>query len=146
MQSYGVPVDERLLVGDSYGEQSGYIATKLLLKVVPDFTAILAFGNLISLGSIRALSEEGLKIPDDISIVSFDDQPYSAYLASPMTTVAQSSCEMGQIAFKLLFDRIHTAEKAASGGILLPTNLIIRESVRNLTQHESGRSLRHVCG
>jgi len=146
MQSHNVPIDDRLLVGDSYGEQSGYIATKLLLKVVPDFTAILAFGNLISLGSMRALSEEGLKIPDDISIVSFDDQPYSAYLAAPMTTVAQSSCEMGQIAFKLLLDRIHSSQPAISGGILLPTNLVIRQSVRNLTQHESGRSQRHVCG
>ncbi len=106
------PLEESLIVGDSFGEQNGYIATKLLLRTAHDFTAILAFSNLISLGAIRALAEEGRKIPDDVSLISFDDQPYSAYLAAPMTAVAQSSAEMGQIAVKLLFDRIRGPQRA----------------------------------
>jgi LacI family transcriptional regulator len=146
MKAQNLPMDESLIVGDSFGEQSGYIATKLLLKKTGDFTAILAFSNLISLGCIRALAEERIAIPDDMSIVSFDDQPYSAYLASPMTTVAQSSSEMGQIAFKLLFDRIHSPEQTVSGGILLPTNLLLRDSVQNLSQSSNQRTHRNVCG
>lgn len=142
----GLPLDESLIVGDDFGEQSGYIATKLLLKSARDFTAIFAFSNLISLGVVRALAEEGLRIPADISLIAFDDQPYSAYLAAPMTTVAQSAAEMGQIAVKLLFDRIQSPERAVQGGILLPTSLVVRRSVQDLSQREQKGVHRHVCG
>jgi LacI family transcriptional regulator len=146
LQTHHIPVEESLIVGDSFGEQNGYVSTKLLLKTAHDFTAILAFSNLISLGAVRALSEEGWKIPDDVSLVSFDDQPYSAYLAAPMTAVAQSSAEMGQIAVKLLFDRIRSPQRVVRGGILLPTNLVTRGSVRKLNRLEAERSRRHLCG
>lgn len=144
LEDHALPVDESLMVGDSFGEQSGYISTKLLLKAAGGITAIFAFSNLISLGAIRAASEEGLRIPDDLSIVSFDDQPYSAYLAAPMTTVAQRCSEMGMIAVKLLFDCIRVPQRAVQQGILLPTNLVVRESVRNLNELETSRSQRHV--
>ncbi len=146
LKAHRIPLDETLIVGDSFGEQNGYIAAKLLLKAANPFTAILAFSNLISLGAIRALSEEGLRIPGDISLVSFDDQPYSAYLAAPMTTISQSSSEMGQIAVKLLFDRIHWPERVVRGGILLPTSLVERGSVRKLNESQMERNQRHVCG
>jgi LacI family transcriptional regulator len=127
-----VPVDENLIVGDSFGEQSGYIETKLLLKTQNDMTAILALSNQIALGSIRALTEEKLRIPDDISIIGFDDQPYSAYLATPLTAVAQQPAEMGEVVVKLLFDQIHFPSKPARGGILLPTTLVVRQSVKKI--------------
>jgi LacI family transcriptional regulator len=146
LTDHQLPVDENLVVGDSFGEQSGYIALKLLLKTAGDFTAILALSNLISLGAIRALAEERLQIPADISLVSFDDQPYSAYLAAPMTTVTQSSAEMGQIALKLLLDRIHCPERTLQGGILLPTSLVVRGSVRNANESKIERSQHRVCG
>jgi LacI family transcriptional regulator len=132
LASHHVPMDEGLIVGDSYTEQSGYIETKLLLKTQPDATAILALSNVNALGAIRALSEENKKIPEDISLVSFDDTPYSAFLATPMTTVAQSFSEMGDVAVKLLFDQIQSLRGLAKGGILLPTNLILRKSVKRL--------------
>ncbi|MEN6451803.1 MAG: LacI family DNA-binding transcriptional regulator [Thermoguttaceae bacterium] len=141
-----IPLDERLVAGDSFGEQSGYVTTKLLLKSAGGFTAIFALSNLISLGALRALAEEGVRVPDDVSLISFDDQPYSAHLASPMTVVSQSSAEMGQIACKLLFDRIRSPSQAVRGGILLPTTLIPRASVRNLNQLRTERTQRHVRG
>jgi LacI family transcriptional regulator len=128
-----VVVDENLIVGDSFGEQSGYIETKLLLKSQKDLTAILALSNQIALGAIRALTEEKLRIPEDISIIGFDDQPYSAYLATPLTAVAQQPAEMGEVVVKLLFDQIHFPSKAPRGGILLPTTLVVRQSVKKLT-------------
>jgi LacI family transcriptional regulator len=133
LSSRGLPIDEALIAGDSFGEQSGYITMKLLLRGGCPFTAVLAFSNLISLGALRAISEEGLRVPEDVSIISFDDQPYSAYLATPMTTVAQRSSEMGEIAVKLLFDRLRSPERAVQGGVLLPTNIVVRNSVKNLT-------------
>ncbi len=73
-----LPIDEDLIVGDSFTEQSGYIETKLLLKTQPAVKAILALSNLNALGAIRALTEEKRRIPEDTSIISFDDTPYSA--------------------------------------------------------------------
>jgi LacI family transcriptional regulator len=128
--AHQIPVNENLIVGDSFAEQSGYIETKLLLRAEPDVTAILALSNLNALGAIRALAEEKRRIPDDVSIVAFDDTPYSAYLATPLTTVAQANSEMGEVAVKLLFDHIQSPAKKPKGGILLPTNLILRESVK----------------
>jgi LacI family transcriptional regulator len=146
LTAHQISLDESLIAGEGFGEQNGYIAAKLLLKAAHEFTAILAFSNLISLGAIRALSEEGLRIPGDISLVSFDDQPYSAYLAAPMTTISQSSSEMGQIAVKLLFDRIRRPDRVVRGGILLPTSLVLRGSVRTLNESTVERDQRHVCG
>lgn len=125
-----LPIDEDLIVGDSFTEQSGYIETKLLLKTQPSTRAILALSNLNALGAIRALTEEHLRIPEDVSIVAFDDTPYSAYLATPLTTVAQPNSEMGEVAVKLLFDRILSPHRQAKGGILLPATLIPRASVQ----------------
>lgn len=127
-----LPVQEHLIVGDSFTEQSGYIETKLLLRSEPGVRAILALSNMNALGAIRALAEEKRRIPEDVSIVAFDDTPYSAYLATPLTTVAQSYLEMGDVAVKLLFDQIQSPTRQMQGGILLPTHLVVRQSVKRL--------------
>ncbi len=143
-----IPVDETLIVGDSFGEQNGYLETKLLLKNEKNITAIFSVSNLISLGALRAIYEEGLKVPDDISIISFDDQPYSDYLATPMTTVTQKNKEMGQIAIKLLINQIESKIRFSSKSVILPTKLIKRKSVvlikydmnsKNFTQYDNIR-------
>ncbi len=127
-----LPVDDSLIVGDSFGEENGYIETKILLKRNDRPTAIFAISNLISLGALRALKEEGLNVPDDISIISFDDQPYSSLLATPMTSVTQQSSEIGYIATKLLIDSIDSKRLVESNGIFLPTKLILRKSVKRI--------------
>lgn len=128
----GIPVDESLIVGDSFGKRNGYIGTKILLSKSPRPTALFAASNLISLGAMSAIREGGLKIPEDISIISFDDQPYSEYLATPMTTVSQQTSEVGEIAFRILLSQINQDGKSATDGIVLPTELIYRKSVRKL--------------
>ncbi len=129
LAAHGLPVNQNWIVGDSFTEQSGYIETKLLLRAEPKVTAFLALSNLNALGAIRALTEERQRIPDDVSIVAFDDTPYSAYLATPLTTVAQANAEMGEVAVKLLFDQIQNPQRQTPGGILLPATLVRRASV-----------------
>ena len=138
LKKHRIPLDESLIVGDSFGEGNGYVSAKILLNQSSRTTAIFATSNLISLGAMRAIFEEGLKIPDDISIVSFDDQPYSDYLAAPMTTVAQQTTEMGQIAFKLLLAQLNPGKSDNNQGVILPTKLIIRKSVKTLTTQSKG--------
>lgn len=132
LNKHQIHFDKNLVVGDSFTEQSGYIETKLLLRNQPQVTAVLALSNLNALGAIRALAEEKRSIPDDMSIVSFDDPPYAAYLATPMTSIAQTYSEMGDVAVKLLFDQMQSTRSQSSGGILLPTSLVTRKSVKQL--------------
>ncbi|MBN2410913.1 LacI family DNA-binding transcriptional regulator [candidate division KSB1 bacterium] len=136
--NYHLPVDEALIVGDSFGEQNGYLETKLLLKNEKNITAIFSVSNLISLGALRAIYEEGLRVPEDISIISFDDQPYSDYLATPMTTVTQKNKEMGQISIKLLINQIESKIRFSSKCVILPTKLIKRKSVK--LKNETGNT------
>lgn len=127
-----IPLDRNLIVGDNFGEENGYVETRLLINRGKRPTALFAASNLISLGALKALYEEKLNVPDDMSIISFDDQTYSNYLATPMTTVAQQSQEIGSIAFKLLMDRIESNRTSESPKILMPTKLIIRKSVKKM--------------
>lgn len=127
-----IAVDERLIVGESFGNLTGYQETKLLLARIPDLTAILALSNLISLGVLQALAEEGRAIPGDISVVGFDDQPYSSLLATPMTMVRQRSAELGQLAVKLLFERMAGTRGDPPTSITLPTELVMRRSVGDI--------------
>jgi LacI family transcriptional regulator len=136
----GVPIDDSFIVGDSFGERNGYVGAKILLNRSPRPTALFATSNLISLGALRAITEEGLKIPADLSVISFDDQPYSDYLATPMTTVAQQTTEMGQIAAKLLMTQMHGKRSSGPEGVVLPTKLILRHSVKKLATHRKQKS------
>jgi len=129
---HNIPEEDRLIVGDSFGEANGYVSAKLLLSRENPPTAFFLCSNLISLGAMRATFEEGLKIPEDVSMISFDDQPYSEYLATPMTVVAQQTREMGQIILKLLMAQIKGDTPARSEGVVLPTKLIYRKSVQRL--------------
>ncbi len=129
---YNLPVDKSLIVGDSYGKQNGYIEMKLLLQRKTRPTAVFACSNLISLGILQAMFDEDLRVPEDISIISFDDQPYSNFLATPMTTVAQQSEEMGSIAVRLLLDQLNSHENYPSKSIFLSTKLIMRKSVKKI--------------
>jgi LacI family transcriptional regulator len=128
-------VDESLVVGQNFGEENGYVETKLLVKRATRPTAIFALGNLIALGALRALAEKQLKVPEDISLIAFDDQPYFSFLATPVTTVAQQNAQIGQMAVKLLLDEIESGLLRESPTILLPTKLVVRDSVRQLTMN-----------
>ena len=144
LKMHNLPVDESLIVGDSFGDKNGYISAKLLLNREIRPTAIFAFSNLISLGIIRAISEEKLEIPDDISLISFDDQPYSDHLSTPLTTIRQHSFEMGEIACKLLINQIEKDNMNNTNSVVLPTELIIRKSVKRifpLNQQNIGNKL-----
>ena len=125
-------VNETLIVGDDFGAENGYVNMQLLLRREPRITAIMALSNLIALGAIRAIREKGFRIPDDISIIGFDEQPYCAYLDPPLTTVAQNENEMGRVAVRLLLDQIEGDNLSSAESFLIPTQFMERESVRQL--------------
>lgn len=132
LKRQNIPFDSSLILGDSFGKQNGYLGAKLLLNKSNKPTAIFCLSNLISMGAMEAIIEEGLKIPEDISLLSFDDHPYSEFLSTPMTTIAQQNENMGKIAVKILFDQINATNPIKPVEVKLQTKLIIRKSVKRI--------------
>ncbi len=93
-------------------------------------TAIFATSDLITLGVLQALFEEGLSIPTDISLVAFDEIDFAPFLTCPLTTVAQPKDIMGEIAVKLLVEQMKNQNQKEAKRILLKPKLIVRNSVR----------------
>ena len=103
----------------------------MLLNSKPAPTAIFTLSNTIGLGAIKAIREAGLRIPEDISLVVFDNNIYMDYLIPPITRVSQPVEEMAKLAVKLLFESIES-DKRLSTQIELAPELIARDSVMNL--------------
>ena len=105
----------------------GYNVVKEILQEKLDFTAIFATDDNFAAGAIKALKEKGLKIPEDISVIGFDDLPFSSFIDPPLTSVMQRKYQMGRKAAEILM-RIVRKEVAHPQRILLEPELVIRQS------------------
>jgi len=123
----GLPINENFIIKGDFKPQGGYLATKKLLAMNPRPTAIFACNDLMAFGVIRAVTESGMNVPQDLSIVGFDDIYLSTYINPPLTTIKQPRLEMGQEAVNSLILRMKDHERY-SRSILLNTELIIRSS------------------
>ena len=122
--------EEWIRVGD-FSEESGYNAMAELLKI-PGLTAVFAGNDVIAYGAIKAIQDSGLRIPDDISIVGFDDDYLSRYLNPPLTTITLPASGLGSQAAKLLIRIILREDRMEPKRVLLPTYFSIRKSCRNI--------------
>lgn len=137
---FDLPIEADLIVGNSFGEESGYEGAKVLLSRSERPTAIYACSNLIALGAMRAIREAELDIPGDVSLMAFDNETYFEYLSTPITAVSQPREEMGEKAFELLIEQIESGKQSVQN-ITLPTKIIVRQSVKQLNKHVVGRSV-----
>jgi LacI family transcriptional regulator len=128
MQEAGLPIDPQWVQHGHFTQNSGYEMAKALLPLRPRPTAILAANNFIAIGAYGALREAELRIPEDISLVTFDDLPAKLMLEPFLTTVDQSAYEMGYQATQLLLTHLSGETPAEPRVIVLPTRLIIRSS------------------
>jgi LacI family transcriptional regulator len=128
-------MDEDLIIKLELDDPSpllGYPYAKQLLARKKPFTALFAYNDVSAIGAIRAIQEEGLRIPQDVSVVGFDDIPWAAYHTPSLTTVRQPLAKMGQIAAETLVGMIEArmtgnGEEDASEIAIEPT-LVVRES------------------
>jgi len=111
------------------GYEDGRRAVEQLFTLDPRPTAVLAFPDIVAVGAIRGIVDAGLRVPEDVSVVGFDDIPSSGFMDPALTTVAMPKREMGQRAAEVLLARIAGAEPdAAAQRIVLPAVLVVRES------------------
>jgi DNA-binding LacI/PurR family transcriptional regulator len=106
------------------------VATLELLELREPPTAILAMSDVLALGALRAAAGAGVAVPDELSVVGFDDSPVARQTTPPLTTVAQPHEEKGRLALQLLLEQVErgAAARDRSRSEILPTQLVVRGS------------------
>ncbi|CAL9533608.1 HTH-type transcriptional repressor CytR [Streptomyces sp. enrichment culture] len=127
LEDAGVPVDDELIVPGDFYHESGFTGCETLMALPEPPTAVFAASDQMALGAIEALRRKGLRVPQDVSVVGFDDLPEMRWSAPPLTTVRQPLAEMGKMAAR-------TVLRQAQGGDIdaprleLATELVVRAS------------------
>ncbi|MHB1107207.1 MAG: LacI family DNA-binding transcriptional regulator [Lutibacter sp.] len=119
------------VVGDAFSVENGYSETKILLQNKVRPTAIFTLSNTIAMGCLKALKEENIRIPQDISLITFDDHLYLDFLATPITSIAQPVEAICKIALKNLMSNLNEKERTVKQVILKP-EIKYRESISNI--------------
>jgi len=112
---------------DDASPKMGYDFTKVLMSQTRDFSAIFAYNDIAAIGAIHALREAGRRVPEDVSVLGFDDIREAAFQGPPLTTVRQPMQIMGEIAAQTLIDRIDNGLNAIPE-IKIKPELVIRQS------------------
>jgi DNA-binding LacI/PurR family transcriptional regulator len=132
MEKRSLPVLPKLvaqLEGDLPTHEPGYLATRALLSEGQTFTALFAFNDVSAIGAIKALREAGLRVPQDVSVVGFDDVQSAAFQNPALTTVRQPLRRMGMLAAQTVLEQIGTSGSAVHAQqIMVEPELVVRES------------------
>ncbi len=121
------------LSGDSSSPALGYEATRQLLAADDSFTALFAFNDVAAIGAIRALREAGRSVPEEVSVVGFDDIQSAAFQNPSLTTIRQPLRSMGEIAARTLLDRVSRPKNSPyPKSITVKPELIARESTTRI--------------
>jgi LacI family transcriptional regulator len=121
-------IENELVNYGTFNQRSGYELTKQAMMQLPQPTAIFGANNFIMIGIIKALRDLGLNVPEDISVVGFDDLPESMLVAPFLTVAAQPAYEMGRMATELLLKRISGEISGEYQEFILPTEILVRAS------------------
>jgi len=131
LRNAGLTVDDRYFVESDFQEKGGYRATKRLLERNLDVTAIFAGNDQMAAGALKALREENLSVPDDISLIGYDDVMLAQYLYPSLTSIRQPLLEIGQAAANLVLKAL--GKKDAEVKNKFEPVLIERNSVATLS-------------
>ena len=130
-RNHGIEFDEELdYQGVRFSYQDGYNATQQLISNGRPFTALFAEADVMAIGAIRALHNNGLRVPEDVSVMGFDGLPLCGFLVPQLTTVAQSTKAMAKRSVELLVEHIQHGGKAVHESV--PYTIYQRESTRRI--------------
>jgi LacI family transcriptional regulator len=126
----GLPVDPALQLFGAFTVESGRRMMQALLALPVRPTAIFAASNFIAAGALQALRSAGLRTPDDLSVVVFDDLPDPYVSAPSLTVVAQPAYALGQTAARRLLAKISQPDQDDICDLMLPVRMLVRQSTR----------------
>ena len=127
LRVHHIPEDQCLIYEGSFFQTDGYAGGSALLNLKDRPTAIFASNDVMAMGAMDAIRSCGLRVPEDVSILGFDDIPQAEMVRPALTTVRQPLEQMGRVATQMLIDKLKNPEKEI-GRIELPTELIVRDS------------------
>lgn len=127
LAAHGIAFQPALIANGDFAQSASYEAANVLLDLPQPPTAIFAASDMSAFGAMEAIRNRGLNIPQDISVIGFDDIPMSAHMHPALTTVRQPLAEMGRRATRMLFKLIDNPEEEV-GRVMLDTELVIRDS------------------
>ncbi len=126
LNKYKIKADSSLIMYGAVTMEDGYSVARSLLQQVPRVTAIFAFSDFVAFGVLRAIREAGLKVPEDVSVVGYDDNQFAACAEVPLTTVRISTMGLGISAVRALNEKLQNRHKTVQ--IELPVELVVRQS------------------
>ena len=124
----GIEVDASLLIETRLGYAGGYEAAVRILNTTPRPTALFCDDDEAAIGAMKAIREAGLRIPDDIAVIGFDNIEVGAFAPVPLTTVAQPVEEVASLAVEMLFSRMNGADSGEVKSVSVKPHLVVRES------------------
>jgi LacI family transcriptional regulator len=127
LKKYKVPLDDVLVSGGDIDVEDGYERTRQLFKKGLNFTAIFAYNDMMAFGAMQAIKEKGLRIPQDIGLVGYDDIPFSSLMNPTLTTIKLKKQELGTKSVTLLLSRINGKRKKMKK-VILDVELIVRRT------------------
>jgi DNA-binding LacI/PurR family transcriptional regulator len=127
LQEHNIAVPDEWVVTCPLSIEAGRVATRQLLTLPARPKALFVNNNLLSLGALLAIKDLGLRCPDDIALVGFDDHPWAAVAAPPLTVVRQPARELGRVAAQALCMLIN-GESLPDQQVMLECELVVRES------------------
>ncbi len=122
----GIPIDPDLMVEGFYSDTASYEAMVQLLGLPERPTAVFAASDAMAVGALRAIRDRGLRVPDEIALVGYDDLPLVQHINPPLTSVQQPIGEMAAHAVRLLIEQIRGQSPVTS--VRLPARLVMRDS------------------
>lgn len=127
LAEHSIPVDENLIRRGESSIQGGIEQMDALLSSSQELSAVFCAGDTMAMGAIKALKKQGLRVPQDVAVVGFDDIELSAFWEPALTTIRQPKKQIGQAAFRKLLSMIKK-ESPLNTRDILPYELVIRES------------------
>lgn len=127
-----IKFDKKHSITNGWDFEDGYQSALEILNFDQRPTAVFAVSDLLALGAINAFKDEGLKVPEDISVVGFDDIDMSKQIKPSLTTMRVRKVEMGKEAANLLFNKLKGSDRNYPVKITVPTKLMLRDSVKEL--------------
>jgi LacI family transcriptional regulator len=132
LQQAGIPIEDNLVVEGDWQAASGERGLHRLLEQRPDVDAVFISNDQMALGALQAARKLGVRVPEDLALVGFDDIPESVYFHPPLSTVRQDMVELGRCAVRELGCTIEATQHGEADvepkTILLKPELIVRES------------------
>jgi Transcriptional regulators len=131
-EKYNIELNKNLVVNGDFTVKGGYYQAKNIIEKQEPFSAIFAFNDEMATGAIKALSEKGLKVPEDISVLGFDGNEFSEFISPTITTIKRPIGEIAEVSINLLYKLINNNGNIDEKDIYIESKLEIGDSIKRL--------------